>query len=1082
MEIQEDKPQELKLSGFVFADQQPTLGQTNDKQVPVDNTRAGYQAGFDFRRPEAYERMAADKIGQELAQDATIWKFYLEEADEYDQELVKGRHASLDMLLLFAALFSAILTAFLIESKDLLQQDPADVSVALLLAIAQSQYRMEQGASAALNATASAPTIPNFTPSMTARWINGIWFTSLGLSLSAALVAMLGKEWLTAFLASRPRPAHAHALLRQSRLEGLEHWWALHIIALLPSLLHASLLLFAIGLVLYLSTLDLVVAMVIASIIGVTSLFYIVTAILGAIYDFCPFVTELSKYVQGITVLLLRRAGTKSDTPAMHPLSKDIQALLWLANNARDPAVVDCSYQALSGLPPSASGELDPVVISLKTNPIERSQSELPMILGDDITLDALLASTISRFERLIAGSLDMLGSPELSVARYMNAITRILEHTRCSADNFSKSLNSSRNAPSGPAIPANLNGEHLVSSFQLLNTAETLWGNSSMPLGIDTYASVLVSTAKIIRLAVSVELTTESEVQFRDKSNEHTNVDVTLASLTRAGGDSQLADLRAYYSRWLARVTTLLRFHRGGEIKIKSPLLDDLLGAMAMLARCGPLNPVHCISSHHPQPGNTAGRMFSVAVTSNKGITPSLQPNDLLTGPLHSVIDILSIWTEPKDDLPHSTWLAALKAYSVLAPVLLQQILGLPRDELNKTFGCDDWESGLSSDRNRLSFIAVRLALLTTRYLALSFKPESGNHFRFLDTVMLVLFNCLRRNPVPSQFGKDAHSSLLRYGADLVPLLELINESGRQILHGTYIEWVLIEIVSFPCWKAVETGVTKATLCEVIFTPKCLPPLIEMVGHTTNVMENKRRTLQAIVAGVRASPYFRTGTNIGPVEYLHIFTMTARGFSALGSARTHPDCVEIVEEAIMSIIHLAAGQGNLLFLAMELQPLALPPFLDVVFVVAPHLAESKSNPARLMQFARDSLNLMKAAARDSASREIIRQHYACQVLWEAVQTIENKNRTRDLITGFLDAQEELGVRFEEVEPMSDENKQLSVWDPTISQAPDPESKKHGDEAANGQPQGVTNEEKDKDQDKSGDEENDDKVEDDNKS
>jgi hypothetical protein len=45
--------------------------------------------------------MAADKPGQELAPDATIWRLYLEEADEHDQELVKGRHASLDMLLLF---------------------------------------------------------------------------------------------------------------------------------------------------------------------------------------------------------------------------------------------------------------------------------------------------------------------------------------------------------------------------------------------------------------------------------------------------------------------------------------------------------------------------------------------------------------------------------------------------------------------------------------------------------------------------------------------------------------------------------------------------------------------------------------------------------------------------------------------------------------------------------------------------------------------------------------------------------------------------------------------------------------------
>ncbi|KAF8601178.1 hypothetical protein BDV93DRAFT_422696, partial [Ceratobasidium sp. AG-I] len=202
---------------------------------------------------EAYERMAGDKPGRELAPDATIWQLYLEEADEHDQELVKSRHASLDMLLLFAALFSAILTGFLIESKTLLQPDSADVSAALLLRIAQSQHRMELGLSLPMDTP--SVNVPSFTPSLSARWLNGIWFTSLALSLSAALIAMLGKEWLTAFVSSRPRPPQSHALLRQSRLEGLESWWALHIIALLPSLLHMSLFLFAIGLVLYLWTL-----------------------------------------------------------------------------------------------------------------------------------------------------------------------------------------------------------------------------------------------------------------------------------------------------------------------------------------------------------------------------------------------------------------------------------------------------------------------------------------------------------------------------------------------------------------------------------------------------------------------------------------------------------------------------------------------------------------------------------------------------------------------------------------------------------------------------------------------------------
>ncbi|KAF8601832.1 hypothetical protein BDV93DRAFT_398738, partial [Ceratobasidium sp. AG-I] len=137
-----------------------------------------------------------ETIGEDLAPDAGIWQLYLDEAKEHDEELVKGQNGNLDMMLLFAALFSAILSAFLIESKNLLQQDPVDVSVALLLVIAQSQQRIEQGTPQ----TGSAPIeLPSFSASLSARWINGLWFLSLAFSLSAALIAMLAKEWLTMF-------------------------------------------------------------------------------------------------------------------------------------------------------------------------------------------------------------------------------------------------------------------------------------------------------------------------------------------------------------------------------------------------------------------------------------------------------------------------------------------------------------------------------------------------------------------------------------------------------------------------------------------------------------------------------------------------------------------------------------------------------------------------------------------------------------------------------------------------------------------------------------------------------------------
>ncbi|KAH7335680.1 hypothetical protein B0J17DRAFT_600427, partial [Rhizoctonia solani] len=253
---------------FSFLDSTPRVTPASDPSHTGNHSR--FKPGEPFRDP-----LSADKPGEELSHDATVWKLYRNEAEEYDQELVKGRHASLDVLLLFAALFSAILTAFLVESKNLLQEDPADTAAALLLIIAQNQFNGGPSPSFIYQ--------PAFSPTYAALWINGLWFAALALSLAAALVAMLSKEWLTAYTASRPRPAHTHALLRQARFDGLNSWWALHIIALLPTLLHLALLLFALGLVVYLWTLDLAVAAVTCVVVALTLIFYFATTLLGAL-------------------------------------------------------------------------------------------------------------------------------------------------------------------------------------------------------------------------------------------------------------------------------------------------------------------------------------------------------------------------------------------------------------------------------------------------------------------------------------------------------------------------------------------------------------------------------------------------------------------------------------------------------------------------------------------------------------------------------------------------------------------------------------------------------------------------------
>lgn len=306
----------------------------------------------------------------------------------------------------------------------MLLQNPADVSVELLLYIARSQQRLEEGI-----ARPGSPTIeiPPFEAPTCARLVNGFWYTSLSLALFAALLAMLAKEWLTAFGASRPRSPYAHTLLHQRRLKGLSQWYALHIIDFLPTVLHFALLLFAVGLVIYLWTIDYTIAMTIVVIVGVAVMFYAGTAVLASVYPFCPFVTQVSNQIFSAPI----RANTK--TEATMTSLEVLQALKWLTENARDQLAADCSYQALAGMKISQFGAKD--------NPLDHDSSAV----HDDLSHSKVTALTTSKCQydlfaemfqticsripqTLLSESGQLSASQGISISRYANALPDLLQ------------------------------------------------------------------------------------------------------------------------------------------------------------------------------------------------------------------------------------------------------------------------------------------------------------------------------------------------------------------------------------------------------------------------------------------------------------------------------------------------------------------------------------------------------------------------------------------------------------------------------------------------------------------------------
>ncbi|KAK7017013.1 hypothetical protein VNI00_018762 [Paramarasmius palmivorus] len=164
----------------------------------------------------------------------------LSDVAKFDEDLVKGWRDDIETLLVFAGLFSAVVTAFLIESYQKLEQDPADKTVLLL----EQLVLFQQNASQSL----PADPIPPFQPDASTIRINCFWLLSLIFSLTSALFGLLCKQWVREFQRDTPTSTPAEALaLRQLRRDSFEKWNVPAFLAALPILLEIALILFFVG-------------------------------------------------------------------------------------------------------------------------------------------------------------------------------------------------------------------------------------------------------------------------------------------------------------------------------------------------------------------------------------------------------------------------------------------------------------------------------------------------------------------------------------------------------------------------------------------------------------------------------------------------------------------------------------------------------------------------------------------------------------------------------------------------------------------------------------------------------------------
>ncbi|KAG8704066.1 hypothetical protein FRC09_003793 [Ceratobasidium sp. 395] len=330
-------------------------------------------------------------IGAGLDRDAQVWEVYVDETDRSDRELVKSWNDSLDVLLIFVTLFSAITTALVIESSKRLQPDPAETSAQTLQAMSQILIAISNGQPVNSSTSFSAST-SQFSPSRSSVLVNALWYLSLTLSVAVSLVAMVSKSWCNVFMSNRTASdKYEQGRRRQRKWNAIETWDA-ECVKSTDDLT----VLFAVGLSVYLWDICISVAVPVFSVTVVFVSLYAVATILPLVHQDCPYSTPLSKplkkaislvdwtgflhHLQRATRIILsqtrraprdlmhspvRQTALKTESVPMDKVTA--QMLLWLISNCEDSQLVDIALQSIAGARPGFPVEtlIETVVIDM---------------------------------------------------------------------------------------------------------------------------------------------------------------------------------------------------------------------------------------------------------------------------------------------------------------------------------------------------------------------------------------------------------------------------------------------------------------------------------------------------------------------------------------------------------------------------------------------------------------------------------------------------------------------------------------------------------------------------------------------
>ncbi|KAG8897158.1 hypothetical protein FRB99_008392, partial [Tulasnella sp. 403] len=351
--------------------------------------------------------------------------------NDQDKEMLKIMNDNLDNLLIFAALFSAVDSAFIAITLNLVIPSSTDTTNALLHFLIQR-----------IDNTTTIPSEIYPTPSFpgTSR-INCYFCASLAFSLVVALGAIMGKQWLLYYdrvgdvdpLQSmrswRPLGLEHRGRNLFRKLQGLRRWHLQAILeAGLPSMLQFAVLLFFVGLIDFARSIEPTIGWVTLGIAAASSGAYVITVAAATWDPDCPFQTPMTKTVLPIVYLALlpafrtARSGCLSVSCfvrlAVHRLS-DSKLVAWIGKKSKK------WRKFLSSRRPSAPKQSDS---GARDQP---SIDEMYAPSTEDIQVASWILSTSMdpKALRAAAASLPYLHVPSILTTEYLDstAISRLI-------------------------------------------------------------------------------------------------------------------------------------------------------------------------------------------------------------------------------------------------------------------------------------------------------------------------------------------------------------------------------------------------------------------------------------------------------------------------------------------------------------------------------------------------------------------------------------------------------------------------------------------------------------------------------